>query len=513
MNPDVAVVLGGLAETPRNNATTDYEDSDDDTTFDEMGNDAQAAEDDDEDGDVNAEDDESDFSYTYDDEDEGQFTGFLIPAQPFEITDCFGSNSLVAGASTGFFDLGQSNTNTKTAPETNPSESERKQKWREPTRAAVNMSLRAEKEKTGGRRRLASDLYKIMTADTNEAGFSLQPNNDDSMDKWRIKLFGFEEDSNLAKDLLVCGMDHIELEMSFPEQYPFEPPFVRVVKPAFMKKTVMSDALCMKLLLKDGWNPTYELESVIASIRSFIVVGDGRLQAFAPQRHFFNQPSNPSPHSLASTKFRVGTGYGGQQGDTETLIAGREKAEQASAEDDEANVRFLKQILLTSKSGLGKAIIINDNDNQKKLVAVLAEIFRNQVPTDWDRRKVVYTHALDVSLALASDEDLGTIFGNKDSPESILYWLSDFSHQAKDILKRPRPESGWSEEDQGDITLATQVCEVADAALKISQHYQTRKPVKELGLVTLSERYQSQLGPLRFDTVDFLLNVRAMDLE
>jgi len=158
---------------------------------------------------------------------------------------------------------------------------ERKQKWREPTRAAVNMSLRAEKEKTGGRRRLASDLYKIMTADTNEAGFSLAPSNDDSMDKWCIKLFGFDEDSNLAKDLLVCGVDHVELEMSFPDQYPFEPPFVRVVKPRFKKQTgfVMSGALCMELLTKDGWNPINDIESVIVSIRSLMVVGDGRLQA------------------------------------------------------------------------------------------------------------------------------------------------------------------------------------------------------------------------------------------
>jgi ubiquitin-conjugating enzyme E2 Q len=158
---------------------------------------------------------------------------------------------------------------------------ERKQKWREPTRAAVNMSLRAEKEKTGGRRRLASDLYKIMTADTNEAGFSLAPSNDDSMDKWCIKLFGFDEDSNLAKDLLVCGVDHVELEMSFPDQYPFEPPFVRVVKPIFKKQTgfVMSGALCMELLTKDGWNPINDIESVIVSIRSLMVVGDGRLQA------------------------------------------------------------------------------------------------------------------------------------------------------------------------------------------------------------------------------------------
>ena len=155
-----------------------------------------------------------------------------------------------------------------------------KLKWREPTRAAVNMSLRAEKEKTGGRRRLASDLYKIMMADTKEAGFSLEPADEDSMEKWCIKLFDFDEDSCLAKDLLVCNMDHVELEMKFPDQYPFEPPFVRVVKPRFKRQTgfVMSGAICMELLTKDGWNPINDIESVIVSIRSLMVVGGGRIE-------------------------------------------------------------------------------------------------------------------------------------------------------------------------------------------------------------------------------------------
>jgi ubiquitin-protein ligase len=483
MNSDVAMVLGALAETPRNNASTDYAGGNDD---DEDGNFYAA------DG-----DEESDYSYTYDDDDEGQFTGYLIPTNLFETSDCFGSNYFVADDSTVFFDLGEANTSTKTVPETNPSDGERKQTYREPTRAAVNMSLRAEKEKTGGRRRLASDLYKIMTADTNEAGFSLQLSDDDSMDKLCIKLFGFDEDSILAKDLLVCGMDHVELEMTFPEQYPFESPLVSVVKPRFTRQTVASDAQCMKLLLKDGWNPTNDLESVIISIRNFMVVG----QAATPPLQFPDPPSYPSPYSLAS---RLG-------GDTNTLNAGRKKAEQASADDDKANVQFLKVLL--PKSGRVKEMIINDNDYQKKLAAILAEIFRSQVPTDWDRRKVVYTHALDVSLALASDEALGMLFGDKDSPESVLYWLLNFSLQAKDILKRPQPESGWSEEDVGDITLAAQVCEVADAALKIARRYHTRKPVKEMGLLALNERYQSHLGPLRFDTVDFLLNVCVMYLE
>lgn len=88
-------------------------------------------------------------------------------------------------------------------------------------------------------------------------------------------------DSNLHKDLVVLGLDHIELEMSFPDGYPFEPPFARVVKPRFRKQTgfVMNGALCMELLTRQGWNPVNDIESVIVSIRSLIVVGDGRLAA------------------------------------------------------------------------------------------------------------------------------------------------------------------------------------------------------------------------------------------
>merc|ERR1712241_176160 len=34
-----------------------------------------------------------------------------------------------------------------------------------------------------------------------------------------------------------------------------------------------------ELLTKDGWNPINDIESVIVSVRSLLVVGDGRLQA------------------------------------------------------------------------------------------------------------------------------------------------------------------------------------------------------------------------------------------
>eukprot|EP00545_Synedropsis_sp_CCMP1620_P012089 CAMPEP_0119009338 /NCGR_PEP_ID=MMETSP1176-20130426/4301_1 /TAXON_ID=265551 /ORGANISM="Synedropsis recta cf, Strain CCMP1620" /LENGTH=346 /DNA_ID=CAMNT_0006961835 /DNA_START=152 /DNA_END=1192 /DNA_ORIENTATION=- len=213
-------------------------------------------------------DDDDESEYEYEDEDDTHFGGFLDQppqnqaALPIRIED----------------------------------DSDQPKKWREPTKQAVTMSLRAERETTGGKRRLASDLYKIMTADTVEAGFSLSPQCEDSMDKWTIKLFQFDEDSNLQKDLICCGMDHVELEMAFPDQYPFEPPFVRLVRPKFKKQSgfVMNGALCMELLTKDGWNPVNDIESVIVSIRSLLVVGDGRVQAAV------DMPANERESRLAA---------------------------------------------------------------------------------------------------------------------------------------------------------------------------------------------------------------------
>lgn len=190
-------------------------------------------------------------------------------------------------------------------------------KWREPTREAVNMSLRAEQETTGGKRRLAQDLYRIMNQDTKEAGFSLNPTSEDSMDKWTINLFQFDSDSNLAKDMLVLGIDHVELEMTFPDQYPFEPPFVRVVRPRFKKQTgfVMNGALCMELLTKDGWNPINDIESVIVSIRSLLVVGDGRLEAAIKMT---SKRYSALLASAMQSKQKSSAGHGGDDADAST---------------------------------------------------------------------------------------------------------------------------------------------------------------------------------------------------
>lgn len=272
------VVVGSASCVSRQ---VDEEEDDDDDDNDATEHQQQQQQQADNHNNVEADEEEDEEDYEYEDEDETPFTGFLV------------DHPQIAASRSDDTDAALATSNDASSSQTHPTKIEdeeaaaaaaaSKPKWREPTRAAVNMSLRAEQETSGSKRRLAQDLYRIMNQDTQEAGFSLQPASEDSMDKWTIKLFQFDEDSNLAKDMKVLGLDAIELEMVFPDQYPFEPPFVRVVRPRFKKQTgfVMNGALCMELLTKDGWNPINDIESVIVSVRSLLVVGEGRLEAAA----------------------------------------------------------------------------------------------------------------------------------------------------------------------------------------------------------------------------------------
>mmetsp|Transcript_20839 Transcript_20839/g.45162 ORF Transcript_20839/g.45162 Transcript_20839/m.45162 type:complete len:433 (+) Transcript_20839:153-1451(+) len=227
------------------------------------------------------EDDEDDYEYEYEDEDDAAFGGFLQVDHASAAAAPAAPETSASAEQRAPNKIEEDDQQPPAVEEAQPEEPAKKAQWREPSREAVNMSLRAEKETSGSKRRLAQDLYRIMNKDTEETGFSLKPSSEDSMDKWTIKLFQFDNDSNLAKDMLVLGLDAIELEMSFPDQYPFEPPFVRVVKPRFKRQTgfVMNGAICMELLTKEGWNPVNDIESVIVSVRSLLVVGEGRLEA------------------------------------------------------------------------------------------------------------------------------------------------------------------------------------------------------------------------------------------
>ncbi len=219
-----------------------------------------------------------------------------------------------------------------------------------------------------------------------------------------------------------------------------------------------------------------------------------------------------------------GVGYGGdQKGDQKRLVAGMKKAAKQSTKEDAATTKILKKINASIQKNLAQHCELDeidlsdcnnrkydaldgliDTDDQGRVKSILADVFRNQVPTDWDKRQALFKQAFDLTNTLASDIRLAALLGDEEDQEAVLYWLKDFREQASAIMERTT-ENGWSKDEERDVHFASKVTEVADRAIKISKRCQ-KKPGEDLIMISFSERYQSSLGPLRFDTVDSMTN-------
>jgi len=130
--------------------------------------------------------------------------------------------------------------------------------------------------------RLIKDLTAIHNSHPEKFGYSAEPLND-NLYHWEVKLFGFEEGglkTDLGKLHSMKGSDHVVMDMKFPSDYPFSPPFIRVVKPRFQFHTghvTIGGSICMELLTRSGWSPGNDIESILVQIRTEMISGGARV--------------------------------------------------------------------------------------------------------------------------------------------------------------------------------------------------------------------------------------------
>nr|XP_032649607.1 ubiquitin-conjugating enzyme E2 Q1 isoform X1 [Chelonoidis abingdonii] len=125
----------------------------------------------------------------------------------------------------------------------------------------------------------------------------------DSLYDWNVKLLKVDEDSALHNDLQILkekeGIDFILLNFSFKDNFPFDPPFVRVVSPVLSGGYVLGGgAICMELLTKQGWSSAYSIESVIMQISATLVKGKARVQFGANKNQYSLTRAQQSYKSL-----------------------------------------------------------------------------------------------------------------------------------------------------------------------------------------------------------------------
>ncbi|EGW11599.1 putative ubiquitin-conjugating enzyme E2 FLJ25076 [Cricetulus griseus] len=68
--------------------------------------------------------------------------------------------------------------------------------------------------------------------------------------------------------------EFILLNLTFPDNFPFSPPFMRVLSPRLENGYVLDGgAICMELLTPRGWSSAYTVEAVMRQFAASLVKG------------------------------------------------------------------------------------------------------------------------------------------------------------------------------------------------------------------------------------------------
>lgn len=96
--------------------------------------------------------------------------------------------------------------------------------------------------------------------------------------QWIVELHSFDPELPLAKDMKAANMTSIVIEVRYGKDFPFTPPFVRVIRPRFLPFTMgggghvtAGGAMCMELLTNSGWSSVSSIESVLMQVRMAIM--------------------------------------------------------------------------------------------------------------------------------------------------------------------------------------------------------------------------------------------------
>ncbi|XP_015919272.1 ubiquitin-conjugating enzyme E2Q-like protein 1 [Parasteatoda tepidariorum] len=131
---------------------------------------------------------------------------------------------------------------------------------------------------------------------------------DDNLYEWNVKLFQIDPESDFYHDMQEAEIEHVLLNMVFPDNFPFSPPFMRVISPHVEKGFVMEGgAICMELLTPRGWASAYTIEAVVMQFAASLVKGQGRIARKCKNgKEFSKKSAEASFRSLVKTHDKYG---------------------------------------------------------------------------------------------------------------------------------------------------------------------------------------------------------------
>ncbi|KAL6854133.1 hypothetical protein J3F83DRAFT_497065 [Trichoderma novae-zelandiae] len=123
--------------------------------------------------------------------------------------------------------------------------------------------------------RAIKELHDIQSReDIASLGWYINFDRLDNMFHWTVEMHSFDPDLPLAKDMKERGCTSIVLEFRFGSNFPYSPPFVRVIRPRFLPymrggggHVTGGGAICSEMLTNSGWSAVMTIEKVLLQIR------------------------------------------------------------------------------------------------------------------------------------------------------------------------------------------------------------------------------------------------------
>lgn len=129
---------------------------------------------------------------------------------------------------------------------------------------------------------------------------------EDNLYEWHVRLYQVDPESPLWRDMQDSGVSCVQLSVSFPDNFPFAPPFVRVLSPHIERGFVMEGgAICMELLTPRGWASAYTVEAILIQVTASLSKGQARI-ASKPGKQFNRKLAESSFRSLVKTHDKYG---------------------------------------------------------------------------------------------------------------------------------------------------------------------------------------------------------------
>lgn len=129
---------------------------------------------------------------------------------------------------------------------------------------------------------------------------------EDNLYEWNVKLYKIDTDSLLYRDMVETGTKFILLNITFPDNFPFAPPFMRVSAPRIEGGFVLDGgAICMELLTPKGWSSAYTVEAIVLQFSAAVVKGQGRIDR-STKKAFSKKEAESAYKRLVKTHEKYG---------------------------------------------------------------------------------------------------------------------------------------------------------------------------------------------------------------